>query len=113
MADQVLADAERGEMDVLQAKYHAIRRMVGSASGRLYPSGRLVRLATRSTSPSFGSNEMPHSDVDEMVVTTDMVMAHMPRRYLQAVREAVASGACVKPLWGKQVLDADGVSSRL
>jgi hypothetical protein len=96
-AAALLAAAERGEMDHLAATYATVRHVVGSEPGRLYPSGRLVKL-----DPGQAPREVGHTSVDEMIVTRDMVMGHMPQRYLAAVQEMSASGHATVSLWSEQ-----------
>lgn len=96
-ADEILAAAHRGDVDTLTALYTSVRRLVGSHEGRLFPSGRLVKILT-------GSEvwEANFSEVDEMIVTMDMVAAHMPHRYLAAVQEVATAGGATACLWREQ-----------
>lgn len=93
-ASDVLATAAGGDGSTLARKYRAIRELVGTAPNRLFPSGQLIKHVM---------GEMPrhasHDDVDEMVVTPDMVAGHMPHRYLASACELTAAGSCTEPLW--------------
>lgn len=93
-ADDILAAAQRGDSDTLAAMYASVRNLVGSHDHRLFPSGCLVKMLT---GHAPWAAEM--SEVDEMVVTTDMVTAHLPHRYLSAVQEVAAAGGATAALW--------------
>lgn len=89
-----LAAIGAGDRATLVDKYRAVREIVGLTSGRLYPSGRLVK-HIRGHAPWLAD----HSVVDEMIVTTDMVTGHFPRQYLASAQEIAAAGGCCEPLW--------------
>lgn len=92
---QVLqAAAEENRQDELVERYRAIRQIVGSAPHRLYPAGLLVK-HIMGEEPRLAE----YSVVDEMVVTTDMVAGHMPRRYLASCLELEGRGFCRRSLW--------------
>eukprot|EP00928_Gymnodinium_smaydae_P057672 TRINITY_DN40891_c0_g1_i1.p1 TRINITY_DN40891_c0_g1~~TRINITY_DN40891_c0_g1_i1.p1 ORF type:complete len:699 (+),score=85.85 TRINITY_DN40891_c0_g1_i1:102-2198(+) len=93
-AREALLVAEQGDASRLAALYARVRYHVGSAPGRLYPAGRLMKLE-----PGRPPYEVSQDMVDEMVVTSDMVESHMPRRYLAAVQEATSASRCTVPLW--------------
>eukprot|EP00812_Abedinium_dasypus_P015931 NODE_95_length_2139_cov_354.473608.p1 GENE.NODE_95_length_2139_cov_354.473608~~NODE_95_length_2139_cov_354.473608.p1 ORF type:complete len:594 (-),score=102.02 NODE_95_length_2139_cov_354.473608:326-2107(-) len=95
--DEVLAAAQRGDADTLSAMYASVRNLVGSHENRLFPSGRLVKML-----PGKEPWEAELSEVDEMVVTTDMKRAHLPYRYLACVQEATAAGGATEALWSAQ-----------
>jgi len=105
--------ATRGETAELAAIYAEVRaRVVGvgevTSIARLYPAGRVLRLPPGSVyAASLGVPVPPdvpreiHGDaLQEMVITGDMALGHLPRRYLAAVRE-VAADAHTVALWGR------------
>jgi len=93
-ASDVLATAAGGDSSTLASRYREIRELVGTAPNRLFPSGRLIKHVMGEV-PRHAS----HHEVDEMVVTPDMVAGHMPHRYLASACEIAAAGSCTEPLW--------------
>jgi len=85
---EVLRIAGRGEQDRLAAMHGAIKHMVGSASGRLYPPGCLIHLALGRAPRLVG-----HDAVDALLVSMSMAAAHMPRQYVLALQEAASPGS--------------------
>jgi len=120
-AKSILEAAARGGAAELAAIYAEVReRVVGAGEvtsiGRLYPAGRVLKLSPGSVyAASLGvpvSPDVPreiHTDtLQEMIITGDMVLGHLPRRYLAAVRE-IATDAPTLPLWGRSAAaDHDG-----
>lgn len=84
---EVLVAEGRNDIHALATAYAAIRPQVCTSSGRLFPSGHLIQLAAGMT-----PREVGHESLDELVISGDMVAAHMPRRYLLAVQEASNRG---------------------
>lgn len=91
--DRILEAASRGDSAELADTYAHLRPFVRaihgrnislevSEGGRLYPPGRLVEL--REGAPP---RSIDHEDVDEIRISADMLNAHLPRRYLLAIRE--------------------------
>lgn len=84
----LMSAAESGNADLLAEAYWKIRQSAFTSSGRLFPAGRLVHV-----SPGGRVMGMSHDDVNELVVSNDMVHAHMPRRYLLALQTAIHRNA--------------------
>mmetsp|Transcript_23906 Transcript_23906/g.59557 ORF Transcript_23906/g.59557 Transcript_23906/m.59557 type:complete len:511 (+) Transcript_23906:126-1658(+) len=82
---ELLAAESRGDTNDLAAAYYAVRPVVCTSPGRLFPPGRLVHIL-----PS-GVRSISQRDVDELRISRDMASAHMPRRYLLAVQGVAAS----------------------
>eukprot|EP00405_Crypthecodinium_cohnii_P016074 CAMPEP_0206445488 /NCGR_PEP_ID=MMETSP0324_2-20121206/15547_1 /ASSEMBLY_ACC=CAM_ASM_000836 /TAXON_ID=2866 /ORGANISM="Crypthecodinium cohnii, Strain Seligo" /LENGTH=612 /DNA_ID=CAMNT_0053913731 /DNA_START=72 /DNA_END=1910 /DNA_ORIENTATION=+ len=81
---EILQLETAGEIEALGRAYAALKPLVATSPGRLFPSGRLVQLP-----PNGGAAwEVDHSAVDELRISSDMGAAHLPRRCLLAVQEA-------------------------
>lgn len=81
--DEVLAAAERGETERLAQSYTRLRSLACTSPGRLYPPGQLVQLRAGTRPQLVGPQAF-----DELIVSRDMAAAHMPHRYLAALKEA-------------------------
>jgi len=79
----VLASADRGEADRLVDAYVGIRHAACTSPNRMFPPGRLLHLV-----PGQPPRACCPSAFDELCISQDMAMAHLPRRYLVAIEEA-------------------------
>lgn len=82
---EILAAQTRGDMEGLATAYSAIRPMVCTAGGRLFPPGRLIELRS-----GRGPSTIAHEALDELIISGEMASSHMPGKYLRAIQESVA-----------------------
>lgn len=81
---KVLAAECRGDTAALAAMHATVRSNVRTSSGRLFAPGRLLYLRQ-----GEGPRRVSHQEVDELIISRDMVAAHMPRRYAMAIQAAL------------------------
>jgi len=83
--EAILSAKARGDSESLQAAYHAMRPLVCTSPGRLFPAGRLIHLR-----PGKAPCSISCQDLDELHLSSDMASSHMPRAYLLAIQNASA-----------------------
>jgi len=83
--DAILSAKARGDSESLQAAYHAMRPLVCTSPGRLFPAGRLIYLH-----PGHTPCAISCQDLDELRISSDMASSHMPRAYFLAIQNASA-----------------------
>jgi len=97
-AAEVLNRVAQSDTGSLATDYECVRRAVTPSEPRLYPAGHLVKMEQGRAPARVGN-----SVVDELVVTPDMVLAHLPRRYVAAIvdadEQARQSGLSAPDLW--------------
>jgi len=83
--DAILSAKARGDSESLQAAYHAMRPLVCTSPGRLFPAGRLIYLRPGQTPCAISCQ-----DLDELRISSDMASSHMPRAYFLAIQNSSA-----------------------
>merc|ERR1739848_519550 len=79
----VLAAEATGDGEQLVHIHTAVRRVARRSGNRFFPAGRLIQLSCGRV-PQL----IDQDSVDDLVISKDMVTAHMPHQYLAALREA-------------------------
>jgi len=87
-AHNILASAAAGEADHLHEAYATVRHAACTSPNRLFPPGRLIHLV-----PGDEPRAVSPCTFDELRISQDMASAHMPRRYLIAIRGAMPRAA--------------------
>eukprot|EP00746_Dinoflagellata_sp_MGD_P076982 gnl/MRDRNA2_/MRDRNA2_30937_c0_seq1.p1 gnl/MRDRNA2_/MRDRNA2_30937_c0~~gnl/MRDRNA2_/MRDRNA2_30937_c0_seq1.p1 ORF type:complete len:540 (-),score=113.02 gnl/MRDRNA2_/MRDRNA2_30937_c0_seq1:45-1664(-) len=79
--ESVRAAEQRGDVDQLAHIHSAVSVVVGKSENRLFPAGMLIHL-----NPGRAAEAIDHDTIDEIFVSKDMAKAHLPPRYLAALR---------------------------
>lgn len=80
---QVLAAKSRGDLSSVAATYTEVRFRACTSGARLFPAGKLVHLKS-----GMAPCSIHHEAVDELRISRDMLISHMPGPYLKALQEA-------------------------
>jgi hypothetical protein len=116
----ILEAAAQGEVERLVSLYEEVRTHLGKTSiCRLYPAGRILKLSPGSTYlaslgipvPCDVPREVSGDDFQEMIITSDMVLGHLPRRYLAALQDA-PTDTCTG-LWNTSLEDEHAAPCKL
>jgi len=83
--DAILSAKASGDSESLQGAYYAMRPLVCTSPGRLFPAGRLIYLH-----PGHTPCAISCQDLDELRISSDMASSHMPRAYFLAIQNASA-----------------------
>ncbi|CAJ1400786.1 unnamed protein product [Effrenium voratum] len=91
----MVARGNEDDMGRLAAAHTLVATLSRHESPRLFPAGRLVvlRKALTEQDPVYVPLEGSQSDMDELLISSDMASAHMPARYLKALDEAMSTPA--------------------
>eukprot|EP00931_Biecheleriopsis_adriatica_P054820 TRINITY_DN32296_c0_g1_i1.p1 TRINITY_DN32296_c0_g1~~TRINITY_DN32296_c0_g1_i1.p1 ORF type:complete len:542 (-),score=95.26 TRINITY_DN32296_c0_g1_i1:210-1775(-) len=80
-SEQLLSAAALGQTEQLVQAHKTLQQTACTATGRLFPAGRLIHLV------ASGAELAEPDDFDELLISSDMAAAHMPQRYLKAIKE--------------------------
>mmetsp|Transcript_763 Transcript_763/g.1936 ORF Transcript_763/g.1936 Transcript_763/m.1936 type:complete len:601 (-) Transcript_763:1597-3399(-) len=82
----ILADNDIACADDYEALKSVAQAGLGKDVHRLCPPGRLFYCGGTAEAQQLGALVVGTTDMDELVVSSDMLAVHMPHRYLEAVR---------------------------
>jgi len=91
LAERAGAWERSGDAESLAAAHTVVRAAACSAEGQLRPPGRLLHMPAPAAGAPRRVREAEAEEFGELLLAPDMTGAHMPWRYLAALREVAGA----------------------